>query len=282
MCRLTRYSVPKSWAVRHRNVTGHAAGSARCRQVCRAAQCDTQTVDGHISATPASAPDFLIVDAVEAEETVPVPFRSNRGRTKAAVEPGVTCDAHDLAGACARCPRFGPFFGPRANDGGDFHPSVTWTTRLRKDAALFDLAPPRTGKRGRRHTAATPAQVVERYAARWLVEVAIEDAKQLVGVGVGQARNRVKLAVERTVPFGLTCQILAAVWYATAGHHPTDTADHRARAPWYTTKTHPSTADTLGRLRRVLIAAKYQVTRPERLIPAEIHTIRLAWENAAA
>ncbi|SBW21995.1 transposase, IS4 [Candidatus Protofrankia californiensis] len=27
--------------------------------------------------------------------------------------------------------------------------SVTWTTRLRKDAALYDLAPPRTGKRGR-------------------------------------------------------------------------------------------------------------------------------------
>ena len=26
---------------------------------------------------------------------------------------------------------------------------VSWTTRLRKDAALFELAPPRTGKRGR-------------------------------------------------------------------------------------------------------------------------------------
>jgi hypothetical protein len=27
--------------------------------------------------------------------------------------------------------------------------SITWTTRLRKDAALYELAPPRTGKRGR-------------------------------------------------------------------------------------------------------------------------------------
>jgi hypothetical protein len=27
--------------------------------------------------------------------------------------------------------------------------TVTWTTRLRKDAALFELPPPRTGRRGR-------------------------------------------------------------------------------------------------------------------------------------
>lgn len=27
--------------------------------------------------------------------------------------------------------------------------NITWTTWLRKDAALFDLAPPPTGKRGR-------------------------------------------------------------------------------------------------------------------------------------
>jgi hypothetical protein len=26
---------------------------------------------------------------------------------------------------------------------------ITWTTRLRRDAALFQLAPPRTGQRGR-------------------------------------------------------------------------------------------------------------------------------------
>jgi Transposase DDE domain len=127
---------------------------------------------------------------------------------------------------------------------------VTWTTRLRKDAALHELPPPRTGRRGRpsvkgarlpalaalaaaasftpvtvtryRKTAtvqaaavtclwysasgsrpvqvilvrararartgydialvttdldASPAAVIERYAARWSVEVAIEDAK---------------------------------------------------------------------------------------------------------
>ncbi len=37
--------------------------------------------------------------------------------------------------------------------------------------------------------------------------MAIEDAKQLVGVG--EAHNRKALAVERTVPFGLACLTLA-------------------------------------------------------------------------
>ena len=152
----------------------------------------------------------------------------------------------------------------------DLPENVTWTTRARKDADLYELAPPRTGRRGRPRlkgdklpkleqiaagltfipatvtrygktetaylasftclwpgvfgyktvtvtlvrdkpgvprggfdvalattdTAATPAQVVERYACRWSVEVAIEDAKQVFGVG--QARNRKQPAVERT------------------------------------------------------------------------------------
>jgi hypothetical protein len=148
---------------------------------------------------------------------------------------------------------------------------VTWTTRLRKDAALYEMPPAHTGRRGRPrlkgkklpklaelactatftpttthrygktatvHTAtinclwytvfgpqpvtvvlvrenntsrgydlalvttdthATPDQTVERYASRWAIEVCIEDAKQLLGVG--QARNRTARAVERTVPF---------------------------------------------------------------------------------
>ena len=67
---------------------------------------------------------------------------------------------------------------------------------------------------------ATPAQVIERYAARWSVEVAIEDAKQVFGAG--QARNRTARAVRATVPFTLTCQSLAILWYATAGHDPAD------------------------------------------------------------
>ncbi len=229
--------------------------------------------------------------------------------------------------------------------------TVTWTTRLRKDAALHELPPPRTGRRGRprvkgarlpalaalaagaaftpvtvtryRKTAAvqaaavtclwytafgsrpvqvilardrartgydialvttdldaSPAAVIERYAARWSIEVAIEDAKQLFGAG--QARNRTARAVRATIPFTLTCQTLAITWYATAGHDPTDVDEHRARAPWYATKTEPSTADMTAKLRRVLIAAKYRLPRADQLTPAEISAIRLAWETPAA
>ena len=228
---------------------------------------------------------------------------------------------------------------------------ITWTTRLRKDAALYDLAPPRTGRRGRprvkgarlpalagiaatatftpvtvtryrqaatvraatltclwhtvfgpqkvqvvliRDTAArgfdlalattdlvaTPAQVIERYAARWSIEVAIEDAKQVFGAG--QARNRVAGAVRRTLPFTLTCQALAIIWYATAGYHSGDVATRRLDAPWYRTKTEPATADMIAKLRRVLVAAKFQQTRLDQPAPAEIHAMRLAWETNAA
>ena len=125
-----------------------------------------------------------------------------------------------------------------------------------KSAAGYDLALVTTD------TAATAAQVIERYASRWSIEVAIEDARQVFGAG--QARNRTACAVERTVPFQLACQAVTACWYATAGHDPADTEDHRARAPWYTTKAQPSTADMGAKLCRVIIAARFKASRPGR------------------
>ena len=230
-------------------------------------------------------------------------------------------------------------------------PGITWTTRLRKDAALHGLPPARTGRRGRPrgkgdrlpslallaadagfapvtvtrygkaatiHAAAvtclwpsvfgtrpvtvvlirdksatgydlalvstdataSPAQVIQRHAARWSIEVAIEDTKQIFGAG--QARNRTARAVERTIPFQVACQAIATTWYATAGHDPADVEAHRARAPWYTTKAQPSTADMLAKLRRVLIAARFRASHHDQPTPEEIHAIRLAWEDTAA
>ena len=226
---------------------------------------------------------------------------------------------------------------------------VTWTTRLRVNAALHDLPPERTGKKGRPRvkgkrlpslakiaataefsqvrvirygkketiavhaftclwypvTGARPvtvilirdktrtgfdlalvttqkdpgiARVIERYAARWAIEVAIEDSKQLFGTG--QARNRTAAAVERTLPFMLACQAVAVCWYATAGHHPADAEARRIDAPWYTTKTEPSTADMTAKLRRVIIAARFKQLGSHQPEPSEIHAIRLAWEDA--
>ena len=226
---------------------------------------------------------------------------------------------------------------------------MTWTTRLRSNAAIYGLPLERTGKKGRPRvkggrlpslekiaaatafsqvtvirygktetiaaaavtclwysvTGALPvtvilirdksgtgydlalvtteknpliAQVFERHAARRAIEVAIEDAKQLLGTG--QARNCTAAAVERTVPFMLACQALAACWYATVGHHPADTEARRRNAPWYTSKTEPSTADMTAKLRRVIIAAKFKRVYADQPKPEEIHAIRLAWEDA--
>jgi len=50
---------------------------------------------------------------------------------------------------------------------------------------------------------------VERYAGRWAIEVAFHDAKHTSGVG--EARNRTRKAVERTVPFGLYTQSIVII-----------------------------------------------------------------------
>jgi hypothetical protein len=125
---------------------------------------------------------------------------------------------------------------------------------------------------------ATAEQVIERYAARWSIEIAIEDAKQIFGTG--QARNRTARAVERTVPFQIDCHAAAVTWYATAGHDPADLHERRALAPWYASKAEPATADMAAKLRRVIIAARFRATRPDQPTPQEIAVIRLAWEDA--
>ncbi|MEU5943115.1 hypothetical protein ABZ807_29020 [Micromonospora sp. NPDC047548] len=122
--------------------------------------------------------------------------------------------------------------------------------------------------------------IVERYAARWAIEVAFEDAKQITGVG--EARNRTRRAVERTVPFGLYTQSVVVIWYHLAGHHPNVVRDRRERAPWYATKRCASYQDMIVKLRRVLIAAQYQPELPRQPTPDEIHAVQLAWAQATA
>jgi hypothetical protein len=101
--------------------------------------------------------------------------------------------------------------------------------------------------------AITAEQVIERYASRWSIEIAIEDSKQIFGTG--QARNRTAAAVERTVPFQIACQAAAVIWYATA--------------------------DMAAKLRRVIIAARFKASCPRQATPQEISLLRLAWEDTA-
>jgi len=104
--------------------------------------------------------------------------------------------------------------------------------------------------------AAEAAEIVARYADRWSIEVAFQDAKQTVGVG--EARNRVRPAVERTVPFGLICQSLAVAWYALNANPAADVDRRRREAPWYSQKRDPSMLDVLCALRRELIRAEFR------------------------
>ena len=187
--------------------------------------------------------------------------------------------------------------------------NVTWTCRIPRNAVLYDLAPPRTGRRGRprtkgerlgtaddiaaaagwatvtvtaygrreiRHVAAvtclwygswrtrevrlilarnehtasgydlalvttdpdaSPATLVTRYAARWGIEQAFADARNVLGAG--EARNRVRRAVERTVPFAMLVHTLIICWYTRYGHQPADIDDRRAAQPWYRTSANP-------------------------------------------
>jgi SRSO17 transposase len=52
--------------------------------------------------------------------------------------------------------------------------------------------------------------LVARYASRWGIEQAFADARQIIGVG--EARNQTRRAVERTVPFGLIGFSVVTLW----------------------------------------------------------------------
>jgi len=125
---------------------------------------------------------------------------------------------------------------------------------------------------------ASAAEIVERYADRWPIEVAFEEGKQLFGVG--HARNRTRKAVERTVPFQFLVMTIAILWYAASGHHPDVVAEHRARAPWYLTKTTPSFTDMLAKLRRVIIATEYHPGQGRTPTTREITRVQEAWAAA--
>jgi hypothetical protein len=230
--------------------------------------------------------------------------------------------------------------------------NVTWTCRIPRNAVLYGLAPPRTGKRGRprtkgqrlgtpediaaaaawatvtvpayrreqvKHVAevtclwygswhtrtvrlilsrdqrtssgydlalvttdlnASPAALVARYAARWAIEQAFADARNVLGAG--EARNRVRRAVERTVPFAMLVHTLIICWYACHGHDPADVDDRRAAQPWYRTKTEPAFEDMLIKLRRTIIAARFSPSRPGQPADHQIRAVLAAWDAAAA
>jgi DDE superfamily endonuclease len=229
---------------------------------------------------------------------------------------------------------------------------VTVTTRMRANAAVFELAPPPTGKRGRpalkgarlaslaqlaasavfapvtitgpdgrsrvehvwsttclwygpfhtrpvvimlirkpdrtdgfdvalasTDTDATTAELIARYDSRWTIETAHQEAKNH---GVGQARNRVQRAVERTVPFGFLTQTLTIAWYALHGNPDADLHARRRQAPWYRQKTTISYSDMLAALRHELIRHEYWAQAPATTSTPQITTAQPPSASAAA
>ena len=129
-------------------------------------------------------------------------------------------------------------------------------------------------------TNTTSEQIVERYAVRWSIEPSNANSKQ--HTGVGQARNRLPRAVERTVPFGMIVQSMVITWYALYGYDPADVTSRSIAQPWYQTKTEPSYEDMILKLRKTIIAARFTTVTPGQPDPDLLHDYALACAAAAA
>ena len=128
-------------------------------------------------------------------------------------------------------------------------------------------------------TDASTAELIARYDSRWTIETAHQEAK---AHGVGQARNRVQKAVERTVPFGFLTQTITITWYALHGNPDTDLQARRHAAPWYRHKQTVSYADMLAALRRELIRHEYWAQAPAPTTDRQITPAQSPSNRAAA
>lgn len=95
----------------------------------------------------------------------------------------------------------------------------------------------------------SPAEIVERYTARWQIEVCFRDMKQQLGFGACPARSR--NAVERVAPFSAYVYSLVVMWGHTAlRRHVRAPQIHR---PWYRDKAGLSFADLIYIARQELL-----------------------------
>jgi IS4 transposase len=85
------------------------------------------------------------------------------------------------------------------------------------------------------------AEIVERYTARWQIEVCFRDMKQ--HVGFGQAPARTRAAVERATPFAGYVYTLTVLW-AHGALRSAEAAPQIVR-PWYREKHGLSIADLI-------------------------------------
>lgn len=144
-----------------------------------------------------------------------------------------------------------------------------------------------------RHSA-SPKSIIEAIGRRWSIEVSFRESKQALGLAEpqngwsrgkpskgrakpgSQARgDRGRLAVERTAPFALIVRGMIIVWYLGQERWRQDVEEHRARAPWYSSKITPSFNDMLCAIRREILGHRYATTpRRERTLAEYLGTLQ--------
>lgn len=119
--------------------------------------------------------------------------------------------------------------------------------------------------------AVAAADILKRFAGRWLIEMGFRDSKQLFGLvdpqngfsrgnrtkrktpGPQPRGNGGRRAVERTAPFVWTVYGIVIVWYVGEGRWQRDVRTAREQAPWYRSKRSPSFEDMLKALRSEIL-----------------------------
>ncbi len=120
-----------------------------------------------------------------------------------------------------------------------------------------------------------------------VVQVQGDRHEQTQGISLSRGRQRRESTSRQTVRprndsltlIPAVTQLLTICWYALHGHHPDDIAERRARAPWYLSKTNPSFADMLAKLRRIIIADQYSPGRLRAPYQQKTTAIQRAWDT---
>ncbi|UQX10247.1 hypothetical protein [Candidatus Mycobacterium methanotrophicum] len=84
------------------------------------------------------------------------------------------------------------------------------------------------------------------------------------------------------MPFGFLIQTLVIIWHILFGYRPDDLTARHSAGPWYDHKAQPAFEDTLAKLRRALIAARFNGIGPAQPDPHKYRDNELACAAAAA
>ena len=148
----------------------------------------------------------------------------------------------------------------------------------------------------------SPEEIVQTYAQRWDLEVAIRNAKQMLGVedpqngwwrrkhgrrsdtrkpGPHPRGRRGEQAVRHTVPLAFLAYAAVLLWYLRHGDRRSDVERARRLAPWYRQKRDPAFTDMLAALRRDIWGQRLSRYPGSQRDPQKIEDLLPLWAFAA-